>query len=201
MNWNELLKRFSQPNKTCAESNNELKNTNLFSTNQSEGVSSMLKGKPETVKTSSTLNALLGKGSEFEGKLVFEGTVRIDGNFKGEIYSTDTLIIGDTANIEADIKVDNIIVNGNVKGNITAKNKTELHAPGQFVGNIKTGSLMIEDGVIFNGQCTMDVEEASLSSARSRNISSNLSDDSSYESNKHPSLFADSASDSSSLEL
>ena len=83
------------------------------------------------------ITALLGKGTRFEGKLHFEGRVRIDGVFKGEIKSDDTLIIGEGAEVHAEIDVATVIVKGGiVHGNIRAKTSLELHAPGKLVGNI-----------------------------------------------------------------
>ncbi len=101
------------------------------------------------------VNALLGKGSEFDGKLTFEGTVRIDGRFKGEIRSEDTLIIGESAHVEADIQVDTVIIYGHVIGNITATNCVELHMPAQLQGNIVTANLQADKGVIFDGNVKM----------------------------------------------
>ena len=106
------------------------------------------------------INALLGKGSEFEGKLVFQGTVRIDGKFKGEIISNDKLLIGEHAEVDAEIKVDSVIIGGNVTGNIEAKSRVEIHAPARLKGNIKTPTLVIEEGVCFDGSCAMDGNEA-----------------------------------------
>jgi cytoskeletal protein CcmA (bactofilin family) len=102
------------------------------------------------------MNALLGRGTSFEGKLTFEGTVRIDGIFKGEIHTSDVLIIGETARVEAEVKVGTAIVNGEVVGNITAAQAVELHAPAKVRGNLATPSLLIEKGVVFEGACTMD---------------------------------------------
>ena len=106
------------------------------------------------------INALLGKGSEFEGKLVFQGTVRIDGKFKGEIISSDKLLIGEHAEVDAEIKVDSVIIGGNVTGNIEAKSRVEIHAPARLKGNIKTPTLVIEEGVLFDGSCSMEGTEA-----------------------------------------
>lgn len=101
------------------------------------------------------INALLGKGSEFEGKLTFEGTVRIDGRFKGEIFSDDVLIVGEGAEVEAEIKVNRVIVYGSVHGNVVSPGGVNLHAPARLLGSISTRSLTIEEGVIFDGSCTM----------------------------------------------
>jgi cytoskeletal protein CcmA (bactofilin family) len=102
------------------------------------------------------INTLLGRGSEFEGKLTFEGTVRIDGKLSGEIFSDDVLVIGEGAQISAEIEVGVIIVEGNVTGNIRAKRAVELHAPARMKGNIETPSLYIDKGVMFEGHCKMD---------------------------------------------
>src|SRR5437763_15704285 len=81
---------------------------------------------------------LLGRGSEFEGKLSFEGTVRIDGKLSGEIFSDDVLIIGEGAEVSAEINVGAIIIEGSVHGNIQAKRSVEIRTPGRVRGNIST---------------------------------------------------------------
>jgi cytoskeletal protein CcmA (bactofilin family) len=106
------------------------------------------------------ITALLGRGTRFEGKLYFEGRVRIDGVFKGEIKSDDTLIIGDGAEIHAEIDVATVIVRGgSVHGNVRASQAIEIHSPGRLVGNISSPSLYIERGVEFQGSCRMDADQ------------------------------------------
>jgi cytoskeletal protein CcmA (bactofilin family) len=105
---------------------------------------------------SGELNALLGRGSEFDGKLTFEGTVRIDGKFTGSINTGDVLVVGEGAKIAAEITCGTIIVHGEVNGNIRAKIAIELHHPAKVRGNIETPSLMIEKGVLFEGQAKME---------------------------------------------
>lgn len=107
-------------------------------------------------RQTSDMNALLGRGASFEGKLTFEGTVRIEGNFKGEIVTNDVLIIGESAMVEAEVKVGTAVVNGEVKGNITAAKAVELHSPAKVRGNLATPSLLIEKGVVFEGACSME---------------------------------------------
>jgi cytoskeletal protein CcmA (bactofilin family) len=103
------------------------------------------------------ITALLGRGTHFEGKLQFEGRVRIDGVFKGEIRSDDTLVIGEGAEVHAEIDVATVIVRGGVvHGNIRASAAIELHAPGKMVGNLHAPSLFIDRGVEFQGSCRMD---------------------------------------------
>jgi cytoskeletal protein CcmA (bactofilin family) len=105
------------------------------------------------------ITTLLGRGSEFEGKLTFEGTVRIDGKLKGEVFSEDVLIIGEGALVEAQIDIGEIIIQGNVIGNIRASRGIEIHAPGRVRGDLTTPSLQIDKGVVFEGRSFM--EEAS----------------------------------------
>src|SRR4030081_1697823 len=80
------------------------------------------------------LNALLGKGSQFEGKLLFEGTVRIDGKFSGEIVSTDTLIIGEGAEVKANVQVGSLVCLGDYNGDAKATKSIELKAPAKVHG-------------------------------------------------------------------
>src|SRR5260221_8403882 len=102
------------------------------------------------------LNALLGKGSQFEGKLLFEGTVRIDGKFSGEIISTDTLIIGEGAEVKANLTVGTLTCLGDFQGDAKASKSIELKAPAKVRGNLSTASIVIERGVFFEGTCKMD---------------------------------------------
>jgi len=101
------------------------------------------------------INAFLGGDTEFEGKLSFRGAVRIDGNFKGEIFTEGTLIVGQSAIIESTIHVSHIIISGEIRGNIIAEKRIEIHAPGRVFGNIQAPIIIMEEGVIFEGNCRM----------------------------------------------
>jgi len=101
------------------------------------------------------LNAFLGKGSHFEGKLTFDGKVQIDGVFVGEICSADTIVIGQGADVKAEIEVGTAVVQGRVEGNIRATDSIELKAPGELRGNIEAPNLLVEKGVLFEGNCKM----------------------------------------------
>ncbi len=107
----------------------------------------------------SDVNTLVGRGSHFEGKMTFEGVVRIDGSFDGEIVSDDTLIIGESAEVRAELDVATLVIYGTVYGNIRATNCVELHAPGHLVGNIVSPSLVVERGAVFDGNCRMGALE------------------------------------------
>ena len=106
------------------------------------------------------LNAFLGEGTSFNGNLTFEGTVRIDGKLEGEIFTKDTLVIGETATVKAAIRAGMIVISGTVQGNITAEKKVELHTSARLYGNISTPLLSIAEGVVFEGSCTMGKKSA-----------------------------------------
>jgi cytoskeletal protein CcmA (bactofilin family) len=114
-----------------------------------------------TTPSAGDLNALLGKGSEFEGKLAFEGKVRIDGTFTGEISTNDLLMVGDGAKVQAEISCGTVIVEGEVIGNIKATSAVELRRPAKVHGDITTPSLVIEKGVVFEGRSRMDELQSS----------------------------------------
>jgi len=99
------------------------------------------------------ITTLLGKGSRFDGKLAFTGTVRIDGEFVGEIKSDDILVVGPGARVKADMDVGTLIVEGEVEGTIQARRAVEIHSPGRVRGSITTPSLFIDRGVVFEGNC------------------------------------------------
>ncbi|MBW1798663.1 MAG: polymer-forming cytoskeletal protein [Deltaproteobacteria bacterium] len=113
-------------------------------------------------KIKDQINAFLGKDTEFEGKLSFTGAVRIDGRFKGEIFTEGTLILGEAAVVESDIEASHIIISGEVHGNILAKSRIEIHAPGRVFGNIQAPVVTIDEGVVFEGNCQMQIQSADV---------------------------------------
>lgn len=116
--------------------------------------------KKEPTAARGEIKAFLGEGTDFKGILTFEGTVRIDGKLEGEIYTKDTLIVGESAVVAAEINVHTIVISGIVRGNVNATGKIEVHRPGKLFGNVKTPSLFIEEGVIFEGNCAMAYDAA-----------------------------------------
>jgi cytoskeletal protein CcmA (bactofilin family) len=106
-------------------------------------------------KKDEELKAFLGKDAEFTGKLIFKGAVRIDGNFKGEIFGDGTLVIGEGAYTEANITVDSVLVSGKVCGQITVRERIEIYPPGHVLGNIHTPTLVIKEGGVFEGKSHM----------------------------------------------
>jgi cytoskeletal protein CcmA (bactofilin family) len=108
------------------------------------------------------LTALLGRGTRFEGKLYFSGRLRIDGSFSGQIRSDDILIIGDGAEISAEIDAGTVIIRGGVvTGNIRARTAIELYVPARVVGNLWSPTIFIDKGVKVEGSCTMAPVESS----------------------------------------
>jgi cytoskeletal protein CcmA (bactofilin family) len=113
-------------------------------------------------KEEEEVKAFLGKGAEFSGKLMFSGSVRIDGDFKGDIFGNGTLVIGEGAGIEADIHVDSILISGEVHGKIDVKKSLKIYATGKLIGDVNTPSFAVEDGAFFEGTCHMTRSEAEV---------------------------------------
>ncbi len=108
------------------------------------------------------IRAFLGEGTSFIGTLQFEGTVRLDGRFEGDVSGSDLLIIGPAAAVRADIQVGSLVVGGRVEGNIVARKRVELLATAQVTGTVKTPSFVVSDGAVLNGACEMRREEAKV---------------------------------------
>jgi cytoskeletal protein CcmA (bactofilin family) len=111
-------------------------------------------------KKDEEFKAFLGKGAEFTGKLIFRGAVRIDGDFNGEIFGEGTLVIGEGAHTEANIITDIVLISGEVRGQIEVKDRIEIYPPGRVLGNIKTPTLIIREGAVFEGNSMMGDDNA-----------------------------------------
>lgn len=113
----------------------------------------------QLIETEEIISGLLGPGSMFEGRISFEGTLRIDGKVNGEIIckndSPSTVIITEEAVVEANIIADVIIVSGMLSGNLKAIEKLEVISPGRVEGLVYTSDLSIQDGALFQGECVM----------------------------------------------
>ena len=104
------------------------------------------------------INSILGKGCKFKGTIDVEGTLRIDSEFEGVVNCPETLVVGKTGVVKAEINVKNAVVGGKVIGNITATNKIELQSGSHIEGDINTHRLVIDEGVFFEGSCKMGHE-------------------------------------------
>jgi cytoskeletal protein CcmA (bactofilin family) len=125
------------------------------------GGDTMVSGIPQSPASSTmtssggNLSAFIDQGSEFEGKLSFKDTVRIDGCFRGEIASQNTLVVGETGEIMATVRSCSVIVSGSVTGNIFATERLVLHKTARVEGDIEAASVAIEEGAVLNGKLTM----------------------------------------------
>ncbi len=107
-------------------------------------------------KKQSSVSTLLGSDASIEGTIEFQDTIRLDGNVKGKIYGNDgTVVIGEKAVVEAEIMVDIAIIMGEVNGTINAKKRIEIYPPARVVGDIQAPTVLIESGVMFDGNCVM----------------------------------------------
>ncbi len=110
-------------------------------------------------KEEKQIKAYMGEDTVFNGSLTFEGTVRIDGKFEGKVNTEDTLIVGETGHILAEITAGTVICMGRVEGTIRASKKVEIHSSSRVVGNVKSPALYIELGGILDGSCDMTGKE------------------------------------------
>lgn len=97
----------------------------------------------------------LGLDTLAEGKLTFDGTLRIDGHYKGEIVSSGNLVVGEEGLIEADIQVSYIVIQGEIHGNILAEQRVDIRSSAKVFGNIEAPTVIIDEGAIFEGQTKM----------------------------------------------
>ncbi len=101
------------------------------------------------------INAFLGASTEYSGKLVFQGAVRIDGIFKGEVQSEGCLIVGKDANIEGTLEVGELMLSGKFTGKASVKKKVSVYRGGKFLGDVFTPILMVEEGALIQGGVNM----------------------------------------------
>jgi cytoskeletal protein CcmA (bactofilin family) len=104
-------------------------------------------------KDAETIGAFLGADSDFEGRLSFQGTIRIDGSYRGKITVDGTLIVGPTGRVKAEVCASNMIISGEVTGNMTAATNIEVHASGKVYGNLVAPTVTIHEGAVFQGHC------------------------------------------------
>ncbi|HLB61834.1 MAG TPA: polymer-forming cytoskeletal protein [Actinomycetota bacterium] len=107
---------------------------------------------------------IVGKGAKLEGTVVSAGSLRIDGQVKGQITAEGDVMLSVDSQVEADIRANNVSVAGRFKGNIVVKGRAELARGGRVDGNVTSKALVVEDGSIFNGQSIMDQSAQSAAS-------------------------------------
>jgi len=115
------------------------------------------------------VSGFIDKDTEIIGDLRFQESFRIDGKFKGKILSGNVLIVGETGELEADIEVGSISVNGRVKGSLVASERIEIFSLGRVTGKLVTPKLIIEEGAFFQGSCQMRLKALGDKSAEYEN--------------------------------
>ena len=110
---------------------------------------------PENQAMTAGQTSIIAQGCKFDGKVDVKGTLRVEGEFKGSISMPESLVVGKTGVVHATVNVKNAIIGGQLFGNITAENKIELQSGSHVEGDIKTKRLVIDEGVFFEGNCSM----------------------------------------------
>jgi len=110
---------------------------------------------PENQTVGGGQTSIIAQGCKFDGKVQVRGTLRIEGEFKGDVGTPESLVIGKTGVVHGSVTVKNAIIGGQLFGNITAENKIELQSGSHVEGDIKTKRLVIDEGVFFEGNCSM----------------------------------------------
>ncbi|NPV83407.1 MAG: polymer-forming cytoskeletal protein [Candidatus Aminicenantes bacterium] len=111
------------------------------------------KEKGREIVEESRLAGLIDHGTELKGELNFKGSFRIEGYFQGKIFSDAMLIIGEKGKVEADVKVGQLIINGEIRGNLQARERIEVHNRGRVYGSLITPRLVVEEGAYLEASC------------------------------------------------
>jgi cytoskeletal protein CcmA (bactofilin family) len=112
--------------------------------------------KKSSNQKSQKIETILGENSEFKGCLSFEGGVRIEGKFEGEIRADGDLIIGEDAVVKANISAGTVIIGGKVHGNVSSSERLELQPQGELIGDITAPMVSIAEGSVFQGKCIIE---------------------------------------------
>ena len=111
-----------------------------------------MKDKPRELNETK-LAGLIDVESEFKGDLSFKGSFRIEGYFKGTINSESLLVIGERGKVEADVKVGQLVINGEIRGTLQAADRIEVHDKGRVFGTLLTPTLVVEEGAYLEATC------------------------------------------------
>ena len=101
------------------------------------------------------LGTILGKGAVVDGNIKVEHSLRVDGKVVGDVTSGDTLIVGAEGEIKGNVKVKNLVLGGRITGSVLSPGRTVLEARSELRGELKTGKLVIDEGAVFDGKCSM----------------------------------------------
>ncbi len=112
----------------------------------------------------SRLAGLIDHGTELKGELNFKGSFRIEGYFQGKIFSDSLLVIGEKGKVDADVSVGQLIINGEIRGNLQARDRIEVHNRGRVYGTLVTPRLVVEEGAYLEASCQTSEVPATSSS-------------------------------------
>lgn len=112
---------------------------------------------------SGDLNTIIGKGTLVEGDIKVQSSLRVDGRIKGRVTTSDSLVVGKEGEIEGEVSVKNAVIGGKVQGKVHATGKVVLEANSRFNGELKTAKLVIDEGAVFEGVCSMGQEDGKIS--------------------------------------
>jgi cytoskeletal protein CcmA (bactofilin family) len=115
----------------------------------------MLESRKPRIYNENKVVTILGPGTKVTGELSCKGTIRIEGLVEGTIYSDDSIVLLDTGRVQGDVCAGQVIVSGEVRGNIKALDRLEITTNGKVIGDITTPRICIQEGVLFEGLCTM----------------------------------------------
>ena len=119
-----------------------------------------MKKRPEKEKQGGSISTLIGVDARIEGHLDFAGTLRLDGQLEGQMTGRNgVLIVGEKAQIKADINVHKAVIMGTITGSVSALDKIELYPPAKITGDICAPMITIESGAVLNGKCVMQKPE------------------------------------------
>jgi cytoskeletal protein CcmA (bactofilin family) len=126
------------------------------------------------LKARGELNGFLDAGSHIRGELHFDDTFRIDGRLTGKAVSRGNLVVGEDGVVDAEIEVGSIFVSGTVKGTVKAAERIEIAVGGQVFADLETPTLVVEDGAIIEGHCSMSRGRATATGERTRAVVARL---------------------------
>ena len=119
-------------------------------------------GKKSTEHLNAKISSVIGADMVMEGNITAKETIRIEGTVKGDVNSEGILIISSSGKVIGNVKASNIMVGGTIEGDMTSNGRIEVSATGKINGNIRTKSLIIDENAVFQGQCTMNTQEADI---------------------------------------
>jgi cytoskeletal protein CcmA (bactofilin family) len=106
------------------------------------------------------INSIIGEGTRFKGEFDLNGLLRIDGDFTGVIRTKGKVLVGQNGRAECTLHAGTVVIGGVVRGEVFSTEKVIILSTGLMLGNVTTPRLIVEEGVILNGSCTITAPAA-----------------------------------------